>query len=531
MTLLSIKDLHIGFGDGERYREAVSGVSLTIEKGELLALVGESGSGKSLTALSIMRLLAKEARIPKGEIWLNDEDMLKSSWKHIQELRGNRVGMIFQEPMTALNPLHPVERQLVESYKWHQGSKGESAQQKIRELYEAIGLPHFIGRKNMYPHQLSGGERQRVMIGMAIANNPDLLIADEPTTALDVTLQVQILKLLKKLQHERNMGVLLITHDLTVVRKVADRVAVMKDGKIVETGKTKDVFENPQHAYTKMLLAAMPSGSAVPIPRPAVDVLRTEGISVRYPIKSAVLRRTKGYVNAVENLPLFIRSGETVGIVGESGSGKSSLGYGVLKMIPAEGEVVFLGNRIDDLSTKQIRPMRKHMQLVFQDPYASLNPRMTVRDIIAEGLEIHEPQLRRTEVERQVDAILERVGLTGAMKARYPHEFSGGQRQRIAIARAMILKPKLVVLDEPTSALDMSVQGQVLDLLKDLQASHQVAYILISHDLRVIKAMAHYIFVLKKGQVMEQGKTAEIFDNPQHEYTKSLMHAAFGEAL
>ncbi|MFZ4124865.1 MAG: ABC transporter ATP-binding protein [Rickettsiales bacterium] len=531
MTLLSIKDLHIGFGDGERYREAVSGVSLTIEKGELLALVGESGSGKSLTALSIMRLLAKESRIPKGEIFFNDEALHNASWKRIQELRGNRVGMIFQEPMTALNPLHPIERQLVESYKWHHQTKGESAQQKIRELYEAVGLPHFIGRKNLCPHELSGGERQRIMIGMAIANDPDLLIADEPTTALDVTLQVQILKLLKKLQIERNMGVLLITHDLTVVRKVADRVAVMREGKIVETGKTKEVFENPQHDYTKMLLAAMPSGSAVPIPRPATDVLRTEGISVRYPIKSAILRRTKGYVNAVENLPLFIRAGETVGIVGESGSGKSSLGYGVLKMIPAEGEVVFLGNRIDDLTTKQIRPMRKDMQLVFQDPYASLNPRMTVRDIIAEGLETHFPKQSRSENERLVDAMLERVGLTGAMKARYPHEFSGGQRQRIAIARAMILKPKLVVLDEPTSALDMSVQGQVLDLLKDLQASHQVAYILISHDLRVIKAMAHYIFVLRKGQVMEQGKTAEIFENPQHEYTKSLMHAAFGDSL
>lgn len=531
MSLLTINDLHIGFGEGTRYREAVSGVSLTLEKGELLALVGESGSGKSLTALSIMRLLAKESRIPKGEIFFNGEALHEASWKRIQELRGNRVGMIFQEPMTALNPLQPIDHQLVESYKWHHKAKGVQAQEKIKALYEAVGLPHFVERKNTYPHQLSGGERQRIMIGMAIANNPDLLIADEPTTALDVTLQVQILHLLKQLQHARNMGVLLITHDLTVVRKVADRVAVMREGKIVETGTTRDIFENPQHDYTKMLLGAVPHGSAVPIPRPATDVLRTEGIRVRYPIKSPILRRTTGYVEAVENLPLFIRAGETIGVVGESGSGKSSLGYGVLRLINAEGEVSFLGTRIDTLSTQALRPMRKDMQLVFQDPYGSLNPRMTVRDIVAEGLEMHAPTLSHQQVEHEVDAILERVGLTSAMKTRYPHEFSGGQRQRIAIARAMILKPKLVVLDEPTSALDMSVQGQVLDLLKDLQASHQVAYIFISHDLRVIKSMAHYIFVLKKGQVMEQGRTEEVFANPQHPYTKALMHAAFDTEL
>jgi microcin C transport system ATP-binding protein len=530
MTLLRIENLEVRFGAAPA---AVAGVSLTLEKGELLALVGESGSGKSLTALSILQLLPKEATLsPQSQIYFKDEPLLHASWKRIQSLRGNQVGMIFQEPMTALNPLHRVERQLVESYKWHRKERGEQAQEKIKQLLEAVGLPHFIGRKDLYPHQLSGGERQRIMIGMAIANDPDLLIADEPTTALDVTLQVQILKLIKTLQTERNMGVLLITHDLTTVRKVADKVAVMQQGKIVETGSVADIFERAKHPYTKLLLDSMPRGEAVPIPRPATDVLRTDGISVRYPIKSTILRRTVGYTEAVKNIPLFIRAGETVGVVGESGSGKSSLGYGVLRLIKAEGEVVFLGQRIDQLKTRELGPLRKNMQLVFQDPYASLNPRMTVREIIAEGLLVHQrPRPSAPEIDRAVDAILEQVGLTVAMKTRYPHEFSGGQRQRIAIARAMILKPKLVVLDEPTSALDMSVQAQVIALLRELQASHQVAYILISHDLRVVKALAHYLFVLKKGEIMEQGKTAEIFDNPQHPYTKTLMHAAFGETL
>ncbi|MFN8928780.1 MAG: ABC transporter ATP-binding protein [Alphaproteobacteria bacterium] len=533
MTLLRIENLEIGFGRGSQYRAAVNGVSLTLERGELLALVGESGSGKSLTALSVMRLLPKEAILSAtSEITFQDERLQSATWRRIQALRGNRVGMIFQEPMTALNPLHPIEQQLVESYKWHHQARGMAAQEKIKQLLKAVGLPHFIGRKHVYPHQLSGGERQRVMIGMAIANDPDLLIADEPTTALDVTLQIQILKLIKTLQTERNMGVLLITHDLSTVRKVADKVAVMQQGKIVETGSVADIFERPRHPYTRLLLDSMPHGSAVPIPRPAVDVLRTESISVRYPIKSSVLRRTIGYTEAVKNIPLFIRAGETVGVVGESGSGKSSLGYGVLRLVKAEGEVVFLGQRIDNLKTRALRPIRKNMQLVFQDPYASLNPRMTVREIIAEGLLVHQrPRPGAAEIDRAVDAILEQVGLTVAMKTRYPHEFSGGQRQRIAIARAMILKPKLVVLDEPTSALDMSVQSQVIALLRELQASHQVAYILISHDLRVVKALAHYLFVLKKGEIMEQGKTAEIFGNPQHPYTQALMNAAFGNRL
>jgi microcin C transport system ATP-binding protein len=533
MSLLQIENLEIGFGQGTRYRAAVAGVSLTLEKGEVLALVGESGSGKSLTALSILQLLPKEAKLgQQSQIYFKDAPLLHASWKQIQSLRGNQVGMIFQEPMTALNPLHPIERQLVESYKWHRKARGEPAQQKITQLLEAVGLPHFIGRKDLYPHQLSGGERQRIMIGMAIANDPDLLIADEPTTALDVTLQQQILKLLKDLQTARQMGVMLITHDLTTVRKVADKVAVMRAGAIVEAGKVADIFAHPKHPYTRLLLDSMPHGSAVPIPRPATDVLRTEGISVRYPIKSTILRRTVGYTEAVKNIPLFIRAGETVGVVGESGSGKSSLGYGVLRLIKAEGEVVFLGQRIDQLKNRELGPLRKNMQLVFQDPYASLNPRMTVREIIAEGLLVHQrPRPGAAEIDRAVDAILEQVGLNVTMKTRYPHEFSGGQRQRIAIARAMILKPKLVVLDEPTSALDMSVQAQVIALLRELQASHQVAYILISHDLRVVKALAHYLFVLKKGEIMEQGKTAEIFGKPEHPYTKALMHAAFGETL
>jgi len=526
IPLLSINSLDISFKGGTH---AVKGINLTMHKGELLALVGESGSGKTLTALSLLKLLPPEARMT-GEVLFNGEDIITKPASEVAKLRGNRIGMIFQEPMTALNPLHPIRRQVVESYKWHQKIKGEPAQQKIRELLESVGLTHLAERGKTYPHELSGGERQRVMIGMAIANDPDLLIADEPTTALDVTLQGQILQLLKKLQLEHGMGILLITHDLTVVRKIADRVAVMQHGEIVETGTVKEIFTNPKHPYTRMLLGAMPKGVAPPIASGAKKVLETT-IKVHFPIKSSFLRRTVSVVKAVDNISLTAREGETIGIVGESGSGKSSLGYAILRLIKSEGPILFMGKRIDALSKEALRHQRADMQLVFQDPYSSLNPRMTVGQIIAEGLLIHQPHLSRADVRASVNEIVEQVGLTPEMSHRYPHEFSGGQRQRIAIARAMILKPKLMVLDEPTSALDMSVQGQVLNLLRKLQRTYGTTYIFISHDLRVIKALAHYVMVLKKGEVVEEGPAHKLFNAPTHEYTKALMHAAFGDTI
>lgn len=527
--LLQIKGLDVAFGSGDTATHAVRGISLEVHKGEMLAIVGESGSGKSLTALSILKLLPEDAAM-QGEIEFNGQPIHAMKENEIAKLRGNRIGMIFQEPMTALNPLHPIRRQIVEAYKWHHKIKGEPAQAKIRELLDSVGLTHLDARGKIYPHELSGGERQRVMIGMAVANDPDLLIADEPTTALDVTLQRQIMQLLKDLQMQRGMGIILITHDLTVVRKIADRVAVMKDGEIVETGTVKEIFGNPQHPYTKMLIAATPKGIAPPITSDE-RVLRTHKLKVWFPIKSAILRRTTGYVKAVDGVSIKAHKGETIGIVGESGSGKSTLGYAVLRLAPSEGPIIFLGNDIQGLKGKALRALRPDMQLVFQDPYSSLNPRMTVGGIIAEGLKLHRPDLSREDVRVQVKEILERVGLNTGMIHRYPHEFSGGQRQRIAIARAMILKPKLVVLDEPTSALDMSVQGQVIELLRDLQRDEGITYLFISHDLRVIRALAHYIIVLKKGEVIEHAPSEQIFTAPEHEYTKSLIHAAFGESL
>lgn len=526
-ALLNIKDLSIVFPNGT---EAAKQVSLTMQKGELLALVGESGSGKTLTALSILKLQPPEARL-SGEIHFDGENILDKPARAVEQIRGNRIGMIFQEPMTALNPLHPIRRQLVESYKWHRKMKGEPAQSKIRELLEAVGLTHLDHRGKIYPHELSGGERQRVMIGMAIANDPDVLIADEPTTALDVTLQLQIMALLKDLQKQRGMAIILITHDLSVVRKIADRVAVMKNGKIVETGTVKEIFENPQHKYTKLLIAATPKGTAPPIDKDAPEIIYTPDLSVNFPIKSAILRRTVDVVRAVQHVRVRLQEGETIGIVGESGSGKSTLGYALLRLIESKGKILYLGNDIQNLRGKPLRSLRHNMQMIFQDPYSSLNPRITVGGIVSEGLKLHHPELGRQEVRKQVLEILLKVGLKEEMIQRYPHEFSGGQRQRIAIARAMILKPKLVVLDEPTSALDMSVQGKVLDLLRDLQRDYGVSYLFISHDLRVVKALARYVIVLKRGEVVEEGEAQHIFAKPQHEYTKALMHAAFGDTL
>ena len=524
--LLNIKDLAISFPDTD---EVVKKINLQVDAGEIVALVGESGSGKTLTALSTLKLLPPDASLT-GKIHFEGENVLTKTDASVARLRGNRIGVIFQEPMTALNPLHPVRRQLIESYIWHKKPTRAEAERKTDELLDAIGLTHLKSRGKLYPHQLSGGERQRLMIGMAIACDPALLIADEPTTALDVSLQGQILQLLKKLQADRGMSILLITHDLTTVRKIADRVAVMQSGEILETAPTAQLFTAPQHPYTKQLINALPHGYAAPVAADAPEILNST-LTVRYPIRTGLLRRTAGFVNAASHIPLTLRTGETLGIVGESGSGKSSLGYAVLRLIESDGPIVFLGKDIKTLNGRSLRRERAKMQLVFQDPYGSLNPRMTVSEIVAEGLTIHHPELTHAARSKAVASMLEQVGLTPAMASRYPHAFSGGQRQRIAIARAMILKPKLLVLDEPTSALDMSVQGQVLDLLRQLQRDHGTGYLFISHDLRVIRALAHRVLVLQKGEMVEMGNAQQIFSAPQHPYTQSLLHAAFGETL
>ena len=526
MSLLTIDQLSIRFGA----TAVVDNVSLSVARGEVLALVGESGSGKSLTAQSIVKLLPSNAAV-SGTISLNGTVLSGLGEREIAAFRGRNVGMVFQEPMTALNPLHPISKQMIEGYCWHHkiSPKSDAAKQKLLQLYEAVGLQHLAPRGTVYPHQLSGGERQRVMIAMAIANDPALLIADEPTTALDVTLVGQILGLLKSLQTAKNMGLIFITHDLLMVQQIADRVAVMQAGKIVETGTVREVFSSPKHPYTQMLLAATPSGAPAAISPTAKPILACENLSVRFPVKSPILRRTLRVVDAVKDASFTLHEGETLGVVGESGSGKSSLGYALLRLIKSDGPIVFLGARIDTQNMKQLRSARHAMQIVFQDPYSSLNPRMTVREIIAEGLTLHRHKLGlgAPSINQQVEDILTQVGLSPEMQHRYPHEFSGGQRQRIAIARAMVLKPALVVLDEPTSALDMSVQKQVLELLKSLQQSHRVSYLFISHDLRTVKAMAHQVLVLKRGEVVESGPAETVFAAPQHDYTRTLFAAAF----
>ena len=551
MTLLTLDNLSVTFDS----RPVVKNVSFTLDKGEVLALVGESGSGKSLTAQSILKLLPPNATTT-GEILFDGDSLSTQTTAGIARYRGARIGMIFQEPMSALNPLHPIQRQIIEPYCLHKHVRPKSteASARLNSLLEAVGLSHLIARGKLYPHQLSGGERQRAMIAMAIACDPDLLIADEPTTALDVTLQRQILDLLLALQTERQMAMLFITHDLPVVRHIAHRVAVMRHGEIVEQGAVSQAFAAPQHDYTRLLLTAIPKSNPAPLPANSPALLHTENLSVRFPIKGGLLRHTVGETKAVNHVSLTLRTGETLGIVGESGSGKSTLAYAILRLIKSEGPIVFLGKRFDQLPPQELRAMRRHAQLVFQDPYGSLNPRMTVAQIIAEGLKLHHipgggltppsltltpaasgASLRSTQtgtsasIDQAVDQILEQVGLDPAMKSRYPHAFSGGQRQRIAIARAMVLKPQLVVLDEPTSALDMSVQKQVLELLASLQQTHGVSYLFITHDLRVVRAMAHQLLVLKHGDVVEQGSAESIFAAPQHDYTKRLFAAAFPE--
>ena len=524
-ALLKVKDLTVGFRQDGTISHAVRGVSFEVHKGETVALVGESGSGKSVTALSTVQLLDDNAQVG-GSITYAGHEMVGASEPELRAVRGNDISFIFQEPMTSLNPLHTIERQLTESIELHQGLRGSGVKTKIIELLNQVGIRDGASRLGAYPHQLSGGQRQRVMIAMALANGPELLIADEPTTALDVTIQAQILDLLAELKRDVGMSMLFITHDLTIVRKIADRVCVMKDGEIVEAGPTAEIFGNPQHPYTKMLLSAESAGVPAPVPDGSKMIIETDKLKIWFPIHAGLLKRTVGYVKAVNNATLTVRAGETVGIVGESGSGKTTLALAIMRLIGSEGRITFQGTDIHALTPKQMRPLRGDIQIVFQDPYGSLSPRMTVAEIIAEGLAIHglSPGKNRRDM---VAEIMGEVGLDPALMDRYPHEFSGGQRQRIAIARAMILRPKLLVLDEPTSALDMTVQVQIVELLRDLQVKFGLAYLFISHDLKVVRALSHKVMVMKQGDVVEAGDAADIFDAPQSEYTKALMAAAF----
>jgi len=523
MALLEVENLAVAF----RGRRVVEGVSFTVERGETVALVGESGSGKSVTALSCLRLLPAGGANPEGRIVLDGTEVLGAPESALLRLRGGVAGMVFQEPMTSLNPLHTVERQVGEAITLHQPLSGAALRARIVALLRRAGFPDAEARLGAYPHQLSGGQRQRVMIAAALANDPRLLIADEPTTALDVTIQAQILDLLQRLKRETGMALLLITHDLNIVRRHADRVVVMKDGRAVEQGRVTEVFAAPRHDYTRMLLATEPRGAPAPLAEGAAEVMRAEGMRVHFPIRRGVLRRIVGHVRAVDGVSLTVREGETVGLVGESGSGKTTLGLALLRLEESEGVIRFEGAEIQHLARGALRPLRRRMQIVFQDPYGALSPRMSVGEIVGEGLAVHEPGLTRAQRAAAVATALEEVGLAPAMAERYPHEFSGGQRQRIAIARALVLKPRFLVLDEPTSALDVSVQAQVVDLLRALQARHRLAYLFISHDLRVVRAMAHRIMVLKDGRVVEEGEAARLVAAPREAYTRALMAAAF----
>jgi len=526
--LLTVDNLAVDFRAGGRTAHAVRGVSFHIDKGETLALVGESGSGKSVTALSILQLLSyPPASHPSGSIRFDGREMVGASKRTLRDIRGNRIAMIFQEPMTALNPLHTVYKQIGEVLRVHKGLSPERVRARVLELLHLVGIPEPETRLASYPHQLSGGQRQRVMIAMALANEPDLLIADEPTTAVDVTIQAQILELLQELQQHLGMAMLLITHDLGIVRKVAERVAVMTQGEIVEQGRTEAIFETPQHPYTRHLLAAEPKGRPEPGDPNAPVVIDGKDVKVWFPIKRGVLRRTVGHIKAVDGISLTVREGHTVGVVGESGSGKTTLGLGLIRLERAEGELTFRGQDLRRPQGRELRALRKELQIVFQDPYGSLSPRLSIRQIVGEGLRVHRLADSEAEASRLIEAALEEVGLERAMADRYPHEFSGGQRQRIAIARAMILKPRFIVLDEPTSALDMSVQAQIVELLRDLQKRHKLAYMFISHDLRVVRALAHHLIVMKDGKVVEQGPADRVFDNPQQAYTRALLAAAF----
>ncbi len=526
--LLSVRDLSVAFTQGGKTQTAVDRISFDIAKGETVALVGESGSGKSVSALSVLKLLPYPAAShPSGQILFDGADLLALGEKDLRRVRGNKITMIFQEPMTSLNPLHTISQQIVEILKLHRGMADKPARVRTLELLNEVGIRDPQKRLDAYPHQLSGGQRQRVMIAMALANEPQLLIADEPTTALDVTVQAQILELLDGLKKKNGMSMLFITHDLGIVRKVADRVCVMTKGKIVETGPTKDIFANPQHEYTRHLLAAEPKGKPPLADDTAKTVMSGRDIKVWFPIKEGFFRKTVDHVKAVDGIDVTVRAGQTLGVVGESGSGKTTLGLALARMISSSGKINFNGRDINQLSFNDMRPLRRELQIVFQDPFGSLSPRMSVSDIIEEGLKIHEPKLSDAERDKRVVDVLNEVGLDPETRFRYPHEFSGGQRQRIAIARAMVLKPRFVMLDEPTSALDMSVQAQVVDLLRELQAKHDLAYLFISHDLKVIRALANDVIVMRNGQIVESGPSRQIFEQPQSDYTRALMSAAF----
>jgi len=529
--LLEIRNLSVTFAGraGAPPVEAVRGLSLSLDRGETLALVGESGSGKSVTALSILQLLPYPlaAHRAGSSIRFAGEELVGATSERLRRVRGNRIAMVFQEPMTSLNPLHTLERQIGETLLIHKHMRPDAAHERTLELLRLVGLPDAESRLDAYPHQLSGGQRQRVMIAMAIANEPDILIADEPTTALDVTIQAHILQLLKDLRDRFGMALLLITHDLTIVRKMADRLSIMTAGEIVEAGPTQEIFARPRHPYTQRLIAAEPKGRPPPPDPFARELMAADDLKVWFPIRSGVLRRVKGYVKAVDGVSLAVRSGTTLGVVGESGSGKTTLGLALLRLTEARGHIRFATQDIALLGQRQLRPLRREMQVVFQDPFSSLSPRLSVAQIVEEGLKVH--RLAATVAERRhlIETALEEVGLDPEAAERYPHEFSGGQRQRIAIARALVLKPRFLVLDEPTSALDMSVQAQIVELLRELQIRHGLAYLFISHDLRVVRALAHEILVMKDGKIVEAGPTDRVMTAPEHPYTRALMAAAF----
>jgi microcin C transport system ATP-binding protein len=524
MSILEVKDLTVSFRQDGKSHMAVKGVSFALDRGETVALVGESGSGKSVTALSTVSLLGGSAQVG-GSVSYDGQEMIGAPENLLRKVRGNDISFIFQEPMTSLNPLHTIEKQLAESIALHQGLVGDAARARILELLQKVGIRDAESRLGAYPHQLSGGQRQRVMIAMALANKPDILIADEPTTALDVTIQAQILELLADLKASENMGLLFITHDLGIVKRIADRVCVMKDGEIVETGPTAEIFANPQHPYTQKLLSARAVGQPAPVPEGAKTLIQTDELRVWFPIQQGFFKKVVGHVKAVNEATISVRSGETLGIVGESGSGKTTLALAIMRLIGSEGGITFDGQDVRKWSTRELRALRKDMQIVFQDPFGSLSPRMTCEQIIAEGLGVHRIDAGRSTRDL-VAEVMEEVGLNPAMMHRYPHEFSGGQRQRIAIARAMVLRPRLVVLDEPTSALDMTVQVQIVDLLRDLQVKYGLAYLFISHDLNVVRAMSHKMIVMRHGDVIEAGAAQDVFANPQTDYTRKLLAAA-----
>lgn len=542
-NVLSVRDLSVAFRAQGAVTPVVRNISFDIGRGETVALVGESGSGKSLMALSVLRLLpSPPAFHPSGKIIFYDEsekkhgkqekaagrDILTMGDKELRAVRGSKISCIFQEPMTSLNPLHRAGGQIAEALRLHGALSAAEAQNQALHLLRQVGIRDAENRLQAFPHELSGGQRQRVMIAMALANNPALLIADEPTTALDVTVQAQILQLLAQLKAERNMAMLFITHDLAIVRKIADKVCVMTEGKIVESGSVEQIFSNPRHSYTKKLLAAAPKGKPAAVSANAPVILEGKNVKVWFPVKKGFFRRAVHYVKAVDNISLAVKSGQTLAVVGESGSGKTTLGLALARMIASKGEIYFEGQNISNYNYRQMRPLRAQMQIVFQDPFGALSPRMSVEEIIAEGLKVHEPAMGRRAREERVTAALREVRLEPQMRHRYPHEFSGGQRQRIAIARVLALNPRFIMLDEPTSALDMSVQAQIVDLLRELQQKHKLSYLFISHDLKVVKALAHEVLVMQNGKAVEHGKAEEIFAAPKTAYTKALFAAAFG---